>query len=875
MVNRPYFLIIVLLSLVASLLAASDIASSSQNTFLLAKLVGYHDLESAGENANLDVLGNYVAVGHSRQGIRIIDVSDKTNPKLIGRYRSSLTGNLTEPRLADLDADGQPDIMIVNLQLGNGTGGIEIVDITDPSKPRKIASTDNITVHNLVISGSGTADRSDDYVYLATSHPNEGFQGLPLLPKGAEQLRIYKISDPKKPLKVGGWTADYKPKPGEFVTIHDISIRDNRAYLSYWDAGLYILDISEPTSPKQLGWIDYSPPDEGNTHNAISTPAGNIVFIGDEIGFLEGETGIGGIRVIDVSQLPNLRQIAHYKPGFPNFDTRGLLLSGTRLPDSIQVGGALPDGSSSYTAHNFDLSPDGNVLFAAFYNAGLHIIDVSKPSQPRLMQRFYPMRLFDSRSPIVPAFWGAIYRDGYVYIADINNGLWILQIAEIPLERTAALPSKFGVEIPNIRGQLSFWATGYFPKVGSEMTGSGNIAFDLRTGNFRLEVEGLPRLKSGGYEAYMLFETAEGIQDSLNLGNFNTDEAGKAIREFHLKEDLIHSGRYFNTFSIYRMPTLGIHENLLKVQDAIQVLMTNGDMTGLVPRRESFPSLKDFDIYNSLPRDIGIEKVGVRGKIPFVVKETFNPKGLGSGTVAFDLSQGVIEVEVSDLPRLESGTYEAYLTRFEPNGKLNSSGFVEFMSLGSFNTGEDDGSSKGSNARHIFYSGEDLTPKGFNLFLIYKQQTAGIHPIPEAENYADILGNNSAVLAANLTSKDGNSVFNLRQTISVKGKLTSSLGQIKSWALLQNFPNPFNAETWIPFQLLQTTSVSIKITNSQGKLVRTLNLGRLQAGDYSMKSRAAYWDGKNDSGEDMASGIYFYSIQAEDFVATRKLIIIK
>ena len=93
--------------------------------------------------------------------------------------------------------------------------------------------------------------------------------------------------------------------------------------------------------------------------------------------------------------------------------------------------------------------------------------------------------------------------------------------------------------------------------------------------------------------------------------------------------------------------------------------------------------------------------------------------------------------------------------------------------------------------------------------------------------------------------------------------------------LLPNYPNPFNPETWIPYQLAAPSDVSISIHAADGKLVRTLALGHLAAGIYQSRSRAAYWDGKNAFDEPVASGVYFYTITAGDFTATRKMLIRK
>ena len=97
----------------------------------------------------------------------------------------------------------------------------------------------------------------------------------------------------------------------------------------------------------------------------------------------------------------------------------------------------------------------------------------------------------------------------------------------------------------------------------------------------------------------------------------------------------------------------------------------------------------------------------------------------------------------------------------------------------------------------------------------------------------------------------------------------------KATALLANYPNPFNPETWIPYQLAKEADVKLRIYAIDGTLVRTLALGHQPAGMYQNRSRAAYWDGRNAIGEPVASGLYFYTLTAGDFSATRKLLIRK
>ena len=93
--------------------------------------------------------------------------------------------------------------------------------------------------------------------------------------------------------------------------------------------------------------------------------------------------------------------------------------------------------------------------------------------------------------------------------------------------------------------------------------------------------------------------------------------------------------------------------------------------------------------------------------------------------------------------------------------------------------------------------------------------------------------------------------------------------------LLANYPNPFNPETWIPFQLAKDSIVRITIYDSTGKQVKLIDLGQLVAGNYVEPSKAILWDGKTDNGGLVASGSYFYQIESEDYREIRKMVIAK
>ena len=138
-------------------------------------------------------------------------------------------------------------------------------------------------------------------------------------------------------------------------------------------------------------------------------------------------------------------------------------------------------------------------------------------------------------------------------------------------------------------------------------------------------------------------------------------------------------------------------------------------------------------------------------------------------------------------------------------------------------------------------------------------------------------------LELSVTDPDGNIVseqrnFTVNPTHLANAVLNvtlDSIGTPKQSLLLQNYPNPFNPETWIPYRLSVDSEVSVPIYDTKGTLIRTLSLGYQSAGFYQNQGRAAYWDGRNDLGEPVASGIYFYQLITPEFQQTRRMLILK
>ena len=190
--------------------------------------------------------------------------------------------------------------------------------------------------------------------------------------------------------------------------------------------------------------------------------------------------------------------------------------------------------------------------------------------------------------------------------------------------------------------------------------------------------------------------------------------------------------------------------------------------------------------------------------------------------------------------------------------------------------------------KHAFLTNETLvghdkrylfTNQDGNL-QIWDWKTGRTIKFPSSQRYNGLSRDGSYLVSMEKTGQyriwDAKALFSsLPYSVEPKGKQLVTLGQIKRNQLLQNYPNPFNPETWIPFRLADESPVTIDIYNSTGKLIRTISQGTLKAGDYSSQSNAIHWDGQNDEGESVSSGVYFYTINAGDFSSTRKMLIKK
>ena len=208
-----------------------------------------------------------------------------------------------------------------------------------------------------------------------------------------------------------------------------------------------------------------------------------------------------------------------------------------------------------------------------------------------------------------------------------------------------------------------------------------------------------------------------------------------------------------------------------------------------------------------------------------------------------------------------------------PTWDVNKDGITNILDL--ILVGQNFGKTKPTNARTDINGDGVVNISDLVLVAVHLGELSGIAAAPSVLALHSI-GLDSATIQAWIAQaqaeNDGSFVF--QHGIANLQRLLALLTPEKT-ALLANYPNPFNPETWIPYHLAVPTEVTLHIFAVNGALVRMLDLGHQHAGMYQQRTRAAYWDGRNQLGEPVASGMYFYTLTAGDFTATRKMLIRK
>ncbi len=308
--------------------------------------------------------------------------------------------------------------------------GFGLYDVTDTTNPQRLGlyRSEDAThgLHEIWLEARGNRA----YVYTAIP-----FSELETAPDantpGRADFRIVDVSDPTKPTDLAEWGAWKElgihplapPARGSFPAnfVHSVIVMDNRAYLSYWDLGTVILDVTDPANPTFIGRTNFTDNAEGNAHSAWLGQDGNLLIQTDE-DFdprpgseldppLPVETGWGYPRFFDISDPANPVQLATFK-----------------LPTTTQY----PPPVGYFTVH--DAKVRGDLAYFSWYSEGVVVLNIGEPAEPRMVAQFVPepaadpYGLFAPPDVKFPFVWGTfVVEDAYVLASDINSGLWIFQ----------------------------------------------------------------------------------------------------------------------------------------------------------------------------------------------------------------------------------------------------------------------------------------------------------------------------------------------------------------------------------------------------------------------------------------------------------------
>jgi hypothetical protein len=393
--------------------------------------VGHTDQGGRPDGVQVIVKDKFAYVGHLfSKGFSVVDVNDPRDPKPAAFVEAppgswsihlQVHGHILLVINA-VDIFNTPAFQDENVYYGRNLGevfeeldvkaaaGLRVYDIADPTAPREVGF--------MPIQGAGLHRIWwDGGQYAYVSALIEGYRDYILL--------IVDVSDPTQPVEVGRWWYPGMWKAGgEEATwegrrygLHHAIPAGDFAYAAWRDAGLVVLDIKDPASPRQVGHFNPSPPFGGGTHTPLPLPDRDLVLLLDEANRNNCADGIKRIWVIDVSVPENPVPIS--------------TLPIPKEEDYCRVGGHF--GPHNLHENRLGSFQSSTIVFATFQNAGVRAFDISDPFEPREVGHYVPPapdRMVDPR-PGMPRVTHScdafVDHDGLIYLSGYNEGLYILE----------------------------------------------------------------------------------------------------------------------------------------------------------------------------------------------------------------------------------------------------------------------------------------------------------------------------------------------------------------------------------------------------------------------------------------------------------------
>lgn len=397
-----------------------DIRSMQADSYAAdTRLIGWNNLNGCGDGMQLIKNGRYLYVAHlgtSAMALSILDCQDPSNPTLVRQIEHPANTHRHKVQIVG-------DVLIQNSEVpyflrgkyetdDKPITGLAVFDLSDPTDPREIGfhTVPGKGVHRIWYS-------EPPYAHIAA--------WLPDCHERAYQ--IVDLSNPRQPKMAGCWwipgTKDSDPEPWTPLQehaeyhIHGIIPHGNRAYVSCVDAGFALLDVSDVSSPKVLGRVNWSPPYAGYLHTALPLPSrGLVVGCTEAIAVTEAQDGDKRIWMIDVREERNPVTISSFpKPKPPK---------GSPWQSFWERG-------RRFGPHNVHENRTGSfhserTIFSTWYNAGLRIHDISDADRPEEIGYFIPPTPYGQESPQTNDVF--VDADGLIYISDrINGGIYVVE----------------------------------------------------------------------------------------------------------------------------------------------------------------------------------------------------------------------------------------------------------------------------------------------------------------------------------------------------------------------------------------------------------------------------------------------------------------
>jgi hypothetical protein len=367
------------------------------------RLIGHHDLGGYGDGMQVLREGDALYVGHfgpSGMGTSILDARDPTDLRLVEQWPAPQGSHTHKVQVAE-------GLLLVNQERFRGgdpyAAGIAVYSLEDPLAPRPIGyfRSTGYGVHRIVWMGGG-------YAYVSA------------IPDGFDD-RIFVIvdmRDPEHPVEAGRWwwpgmhrgggETPTWPADARYAAHHALLDEDGLAYLGFDDAGMVVLDLSDPAEPKQLANLQW----EGvhSTHTCMPLPGRKVVVVTDEETKDLVERGERRIRSIDVSDPTDPKLLAVFpSPGLEEFGLRGRRFGPHNLHENRP---------GSYRS--------AELVFATYFNAGVRVYDVADAADPQETASWVPVPPEGQDVPQINDLFVA--RDGLIYVTDrVGGGVYVLE----------------------------------------------------------------------------------------------------------------------------------------------------------------------------------------------------------------------------------------------------------------------------------------------------------------------------------------------------------------------------------------------------------------------------------------------------------------